>query len=128
MNPGFEYAVDSGRYIHYPLFKSGQAASVNAAVNPSSPLNERATFFTLEAESLITNFNSIFGHEVAISPAKERSLVFEQKGGNLYIGPCGRYSIASGDGTMMLDFNGREYITYAKGGTQLYSIRIARQA
>ena len=119
LNPGFEYAVDSGRYIHYPLFKSGQAASVNAAVNPSSPLNERATFFTLEAESLITNFNSIFGHEVAISPAKERSLVFEQKGGNLYIGPCGRYSIASGDGTMMLDFNGREYITYAKGGDSI---------
>lgn len=118
LNPGFEYAVDSGRYIHYPLFKSGQAASVSAAVNPSLPLNERATFFTLEAESLITNFNSIFGHEVAISPAKERGLVFEKKGGGLYIGPCGRYSVAGG-GTMMLDFNGREYFTYVKGGDSI---------
>ncbi len=116
LNSGFEYAVDSNRYIHYPLFKSGQAASASAAVNPSAPLNGRATFFTLEAEApLVTNFNSIYGHEVAISPEEERSLVFEHKGDKLYIGPRGRYSIARGDGTMMLDFNGREYLTYEKG-------------
>lgn len=115
LNPGFEYAIDSGRYIHYPLFKSGQAASISAALNPSAPLSERATFFTLEAKALATNFNSIYGHEITIRPQGERSLVFEHKGDNLYIGPCGRYSIASGDGTMMLDYNGREYLTYEKG-------------
>ena len=120
LNPGFEYAIDSGRYIHYPLFKKGQAASVSAVVNPCSPLNERATFFTLETEApLVTNFNSIFGHEVAISPAEERNLVFEQKVDTLYIGPCGRYSIAGGDGTIMLDFGGREYFTYKKGGDSI---------
>ncbi len=116
LNPGFEYAVDSGGHIHYPLFKSGQDASVSAAVNPSAPLNGSATFFKLEAQApLVTNFNSIYGHEVAISPEGERSLVFEQKGDKLYIGPCGRYSIIRGDGTLMLDFNGREYLTYEKG-------------